>query len=137
MGLFILFIVLFIVALIIALFGTAHLILYRIFENSADKTATVQAVLTGTKITDIYRGKKTYSPVFEYTVGSKKYRRTVVTFKGRIRKNSEAVYLKAFPRIAYIRCAGNDFKENAAVCFLHAALFLFVSLTTLFYDLYL
>lgn len=126
---FIIFIILSIIALISTLFGVAHLILYRIFETFKDRLATTEAIFIGTK-TDVYHGKKSYYPTFEYTVNHKKYRKTVSSYGHH--RNSEAVYLKAFPRIAYIKYAGNDFKENAVICFGFAVFSLFIGLICLF-----
>ena len=122
-----------ITTLIFVFLGVVYLILYRTFEKSPDKIATTKAVFTGTKTT-VYRCRKIYYPVYEYTVGDKKYRKRVDSHPYKPHRNSEAVYLKAFPRIAYISYTGNDFGASAASLFIIAVLSLSISLTCLFFS---
>lgn len=124
-------IIFFIVALILALLGTIYLIIYRTLEKSSDKIATAKAVFIRTKST-FYRGRKRYYPVYEYTVGNKTYRQRVESQPNKPHRNSEAVYLKAFPRIAYIKYSGNDFGMSAFGCYSGAALAVIFSLILYF-----
>ena len=124
-------IIFFVVALILALLGTVYLIIYRTLEKSSGKIATTQAVFIRTKAT-FYRGRKRYYPVYEYTVGNKTYRQRVESQPNKHHRNSEAVYLKAFPRIAYIKYSGNDFGMSAFGCYSGAALAVIFSLILYF-----
>ena len=124
-------IIFFVVALILALLGTVYLIIYRTLEKSSGKIATTQAVFIRTKAT-FYRGRKRYYPVYEYTVGNKTYRKRVESQPNKPHRNSEAVYLKAFPRIAYIKYSGNDFGMSAFGCYSGAALAVIFSLILYF-----
>lgn len=124
-------IIFFVVALILALLGTVYLIIYRTLEKSSGKIATTQAVFIRTKAT-FYRGRKRYYPVYEYTVGNKTYRKRVESQPNKPHRNSEAVYLKAFPRIAYIKYSGNDFGMSAFGCYSGATLAFIFSLVLYF-----
>ena len=121
----------FIAASIFALLGMVYLILYRALEKSSDKIATTKALFTGTKTT-YYRGRKIYCPVYEYTVNGKKYRRRVEPQATKPHRNSEAIYSKAFPRIAYIKYSGNDFGMSAFGCFAGATCSIIFSLISYF-----
>ena len=126
-----LFTIFFIVALIFALLGAVYLIIYRTLEKSSGKIATTQAVFIRTKAT-FYRGRKKYYPVYEYTVGNKTYRKRVESQPNKPHRNSEAVYLKAFPRIAYIKYSGNDFGMASFGCFAGSILAIIFSLILYF-----
>jgi hypothetical protein len=126
-----LFTIFFIVALIFALLGAVYLILYRTFEKSTDKIDTAKAIFIGTK-KHLYRGRKIYYPIFEYTVGNKTYRKRIESQPCKPHRNSEAVYLKAFPRIAYIKYSGNDFGMASFGCFAGSILAIIFSLILYF-----
>lgn len=127
-----LFTIFFIVALIFALLGAVYLILYRTFEKSTDKIDTAKAIFIGTK-THLYRGRKIYYPIFEYTVNNKKYRKSVSSHPCKPHRNSEAVYLKSFPCISYIKYSGNHFKEISSSWFICAAISLILSIKYLLF----
>ena len=126
-----LFTIFFIVALIFALLGAVYLILYRTLEKSSDKIATTKYVFIGTKTT-FYRFRWIYYPVYEYTVGNKTYRKRIESQPCKPHRNSEAVYLKAFPRIAYIKYSGNDFGMASFGCFAGSILAFIFSLVVYF-----
>ena len=113
-------------ALILLLLGIVYLIFYRTLKSS-DKIETTKAIFIKTKTT-VYRGRKRHYPVYEYTVGNKKYRKRVESHPSKPHRNSEAVYLKAFPRIAYIKYSGNDFGMSAFGCYSGATLAIIFSL---------
>ena len=120
----------FIVALILALLGAVYWILSRMLESS-EKSATTQAVFITTKTTR-YRGRKRHYPIYEYTVGGKKYRKRVESHPSKPHRNSEAIYLRALPRIAYIKYSGNDFGMASLGCFAGATLAIIFSLVSYF-----
>ena len=126
----ILSIIFFTAALILALLGTVYLILYRMLESS-DKIAITKAVFIKTK-TIVYRGHKRHYPIYEYAVGNKKYRKRVEPLPSKPHRNSEAVYLKSFPRIAYIKYSGNDFGMASFGCFACAITGIVFSLVSYF-----
>ena len=117
-------------ALILSLLGIVYLMFYRTLESS-DKIETTKATFIKTKTT-VYRGRKRHYPVYEYTVGNKKYRKRVESHPSKPHRNSEAVYLKAFPRIAYIKYSGNDFGMASFGCFACAIIGIVFSLVSYF-----